>query len=97
MLDCHSRIHCGPEVKFFPDFYSRVNGPWDMLHFLPSARTLVAEDDLLEVIGSGFLELHDRAARAAGKARWADKAPENILYWRQWQLLLGDRCSSSRS
>ena len=24
-----------------------------------------------------------------GKARWADKNPENVLYWRDWDRLLG--------
>ena len=29
------------------------------------------------------------SATRAGKARWADKNPENVLYWRDWDRLLG--------
>jgi hypothetical protein len=92
ILDSHSRIHCGPEVKFFADLYGdRVRDPWRMLRFLATALTLVDSDELLDVLGPAFVEIHRRAALAAGKPRWADKVPENVLYCRQWQRLLGDR------
>jgi hypothetical protein len=91
ILDSHSRIHCGPEVKFFSDLYGdRVPDPFRMLRFIPTAQTLLEGDELLEVLGMSFVELHRRAARAVGKTRWADKAPENLIYCPQWQRLLGD-------
>jgi Sulfotransferase family len=43
------------------------------------------------VLGHGFVELHERAARRAGKPRWADKVPENVLHRAAWERLLGDR------
>lgn len=90
-LDAHSRIHCGPEVKFFRDFYGDYFtddlAPYRFLH---TARSLVPEDELLEVVGQAFVALHERAAHLAGKQRWADKAPENVLYTEQWQRLLGE-------
>ena len=91
ILNAHSHIHCGPEVKFFRDFYGDYpsDGRWE-LGFMATARSLVPEDDLLELFGRTFVALHERAATRAGKLRWADKAPENILYLSQWQRLLGD-------
>jgi Sulfotransferase family len=91
VLDAHSRIHCGPEVKFFRDFYGDyISDPLRHLRFFTSAHALVSESELLDVTGATFIALHERAALAAGKMRWADKNPENVLYLEQWQRLLGD-------
>lgn len=92
ILNAHSRIHCGPEIKFFRDFYADYfDDPLRHLRFLSSARAIVPEDDLLEVAGRAFVSLHERAAARAGKPRWADKNPENVLYLEPWQRLLGER------
>lgn len=92
ILDAHPRIHCGPEVTFFRDFHGDYfDDPLRHLRFATTARDLLPEPDLLEVLGRAFVELHERAARRAGKRRWADKAPENVLYAGHWQRLLGDR------
>jgi hypothetical protein len=92
ILDTHSRIHCGPEVTFFRDFYGDYfDDRLSHLRFATTARHLVAEIDLLEVLGRAFVELHERAAARAGKPRWADKAPENVLYLAEWERLLGQR------
>jgi Sulfotransferase family len=91
MLDSHTRIHCGPEVKFFPDLYGDAARDRFLLHFMSTARTLIEADELLQVLGPAFVELHDRAAQAAGKARWADKAPENVLFCGKWEELLGQQ------
>lgn len=89
ILDSHERIHCGPEITFFRDFYGDYrDDPLAHLRFTRTARALVSEDEALDVLGRAFVELHERAARRAGKARWADKAPENVLYTRQWDRLL---------
>ena len=57
-----------------------------------TARALVLpEDEALDVLGRAFVELHERAARRAGKVRWADKAPENVLYTAEWERLLGEQ------
>ena len=88
ILNSHSAIHCGPEVKFFLDFYGPPRGVKDDMN---TARALASEDELLEFFGRGFVELHRRTAQRAGKPRWADKAPENVLYWSHWQRLLGDQ------
>ena len=92
LLNAHSRIHCGPEVKFFRDLYGDYPAdPLTHLRFFTTARTMASESDLLDVMGGAFIALHERAAASAGKVRWADKTPENVLYLADWQRLLDDR------
>ena len=92
LLNAHSRIFCGPEVKFLRDFHGDyIEDELAHIRFLRSARAWVSDDELLEVAGRAFVELHERAARQAGKARWADKNPENVLYLDAWERLLGER------
>jgi len=93
VLDAHPRIHCGPEVKLFRDFYADylgVEDPIAHLRFMSTARSLLPEPELLEVLGAALVEIHERAARAAGKPRWADKAPENVVFLDEWGRILGD-------
>ena len=92
LLNAHPRVYCGPEVKFFRDFYGDYNNdPLSHLRFMTTARSLLPESKLLDLFGSAFVALHEQAAWLAGKARWADKAPENVLYLEDWQRILGDR------
>jgi hypothetical protein len=51
---------------------------------------MVAEAELLEIMGQAFVRLHERAAARFGKPRWADKNPENVLFLKEWSCLLGD-------
>jgi hypothetical protein len=92
IFDAHPRIHCGPEVTFFRDFYGEYeNDRLAHLRFARTVRDLVPEDDALDVLGRAFVELHESAARRAGKPRWADKAPENVLHTSAWERLLDGR------
>jgi len=90
LLDAHSRIHCGPEVKFFKDFYGDYLN--DELHHVRLFSTLsslgLMEEEMLSIFGQAFIKSHELAARKAGKVRWADKNPENVLYLKQWEQLL---------
>lgn len=91
ILNAHSRIYCSAEVKFFRDFYSDyLNDPIRHARFMTSARAMLTEADLLDVLGQAFVAMHDRAAVKAGKSRWADKNPENVRYLSEWQRLLGE-------
>lgn len=91
ILNSHSRIYCGPEVKFFRDFYGDYfSDPLNHLRYATSARSMLGEAELLHLLGDTFVRLHERAAANARKARWADKCPENVLYLEQWRTLLGD-------
>jgi len=93
LLDAHSRIHCGPEVKFFRDFYGDyLTDPLSHIRFFQTARQLgINEKDLLQRFGKAFIKLHEHAAKIHGKKTWADKNPENVLYLEQWHFLLGGR------
>lgn len=91
LLDAHSRIHCGPEVKFFRDFYGDylLHDPLSHIRFFKTARQLeIDEEYLLERFGRAFIEVHEHAAWKHGKKIWADKNPENVLYLDQWHFLL---------
>lgn len=90
ILDAHSRIHCGPEVKFLKDFYGDYqDDPLAHARFFTSARSYpVPEAWLLDTFGRAFVAFHERAAVAAGKPRWADKNPENVLYLDAWESIL---------
>jgi hypothetical protein len=91
IVNAHSHFYCGPEVKFFKDWHGDyVNDPIPHARFMASARAMLTESDLFEVLGQAFVDIHQRAARAAGKTRWADKNPENVLYLAEWERLLGD-------
>lgn len=92
LLDSHSRIHCGPEVKFFRDFYGDYQK--DELRHVRLFSTLatlgLTEEEMLSIFGQAFVKSHEIAASKANKVRWADKNPENVLYLRQWDQLLPD-------
>jgi len=90
ILDSHSQIHCGPEVKFFKDFYGDyLDDPLAHVRLFSTARSHeVNDDDLLDIFGGAFVRFHAAAAAGAGKPRWADKNPENVLYLRAWKRLL---------
>ena len=91
ILNAHSRIYCGPEVKFFRDFYGDyLNDPIKHGRFMESARAMLPKADLMEMLGKTFIKMHEQAAARAGKRRWADKNPENILYLAEWEELLGE-------
>jgi sulfotransferase family protein len=91
ILDAHPRIHCGPEVLFFRDFHGDYrDDPLRHLRFTETVRSILPEEEALDVLGRAFVEVHERAARRAGKVRWADKAPENALRTAEWGQLLGE-------
>lgn len=90
VLNAHSNIYCGPEVKFFRDFYGDYfDDRIRHLRFAESARALLPEAELFDILGKAYLRILDSAAQRAGKRRWADKNPENVLYLDAWNRLLG--------
>ncbi len=93
VLNTHSNIYCGPEVKFFKEWYGDyigVNDPIKHARFMQSARALLPEAELFQILGASLIKIHKRAAELAGKSRWADKNPENVLYLDLWENLLGN-------
>ncbi|MDZ7628382.1 MAG: sulfotransferase [Parvularculaceae bacterium] len=90
LLNAHSRIFCPSEIKFHKDMLRQF--PDDPLAFarLPATMTaLELPDDVwLDAFGRAFVTCYELAAAAKGKARWADKNPENVLNIRHWDRLL---------
>jgi hypothetical protein len=92
ILNSHSHIYCGPEIKFFKDWSGDyISDPIRHARFFESARSILPDDVLLAIFGKAFIEIHERAAQLSNKQRWADKNPENILYLNEWQELLGEQ------
>jgi hypothetical protein len=48
----------------------------------------LGSEEILDIFGGALIAAHEAAASKAGKSRWADKDPENVLYLEEWQRLL---------
>ncbi len=58
ILNAHSRIHRGPEVKFFRDFFGDyVHDPIHNLRFTTTARSLLPQPELFDLLGRAFLAM----------------------------------------
>ena len=93
LINAHSHIYCGPEVKFFRDFYAQYEqDPYAHIRFFSTARSLaIEEDQLLSVFLQAYIKVQQLAAKNSHKKRWADKNPENVLFLQQWQAQLADK------
>ena len=93
LLNAHSRIHCPAELKFFMDFHGTyaVSDRLAHLRFAATAKQFLPPEEVFDVLGGAFVELHHRAARRAGAVRWADKAPENVIFLDDWGRLLDEQ------
>lgn len=92
MVDSHSAISCGPELKFLIDFHDDYTSRDHLRHarFTTTARQALGDEGAFALLGGAFVSVHERAAARAGKRRWADKNPENVLYADAWDRLLGE-------
>jgi len=90
LLDSHSNIHCGPEIKFFKDRdHDYIEDPLGHVRFFSTLPSLgLKRAEILSLFGSGFVAAHEQAAAKAGKNRWADKNPENVINLDDWKTLL---------
>lgn len=92
ILNAHSRIYCGPEVKFLKEWhfdYINVDDPIKHARFIDSAKKILPDDELFAILGRSLISIHLRAMTLAEKSRWADKNPENVLFLDDWEKLLG--------
>ena len=90
LLNNHSEVFCGPEVKFFEDFYGTFkNDPMKHKRFFQTIRPLnVPVQRLLKIYGAAYIKTLNIAAKRNNKTRWAEKNPENVIYMREWEILL---------
>jgi Sulfotransferase family len=93
LLNGHPRIFCPPEIKFHKDLLGQF--PEDPLahgRLGSSIRALGLPTEIwLDEFGRALKRCYDIAALRAGKARWADKNPENALNVDHWERLLDGR------
>ena len=89
LLDSHSNVHCGSEVKFFNDYYNVLSDELRIFRFFETARSYnLPHETFLNIFGKAFVEFHKEAMNHARKLRWADKNPENVLYLNEWSKIL---------
>lgn len=93
LINAHSRIHCPTEIKFFKDLSGDYpEDPLAHARFFSTIRSAgLEENDIRRIFGRAYLQSRDLATRKAGKRRWADKNPENVLYLDAWHKLLKGR------
>jgi hypothetical protein len=93
LINSHSRFFCPSEIKFHKDLLGQF--PDDPLGFVRLPATIAAldlpTDVWIDAFGRAFVSCYELAAAAKGKARWADKNPENAVNVGQWDHLLERR------
>lgn len=92
LLDAHSAIYCGPQIKFFANYYSaEIDDPLAANRLFKTLRDQkIDEQTLLCTWGQALLSTYAELTRSHGKRRWADKNPDNIVYLTSWEKILGD-------
>ncbi len=92
LLDAHSAIYCGPQIKFFANYHSaEIDDPLAANRLFQTLRDQkLDEQTLLRIWGKALLSTYAELASSRGKRRWADKNPDNLLYLDSWEQLLGD-------
>lgn len=90
LIDAHSQIYCGAEVKFWRDLYSDYkDDPYTHIRFFTTARSTGLSDQMIKnIFGNAYISLLNHSMEMKGKKRWADKNPENLLYLNEWHDLL---------
>lgn len=89
MLDSHSRIACGPELKVLPSvasLWADLQQRWTGV----LAASHVHEGDVDRLFGTLVRGLLDPPRRAAGKARIAEKSPNNVFVFAHLHRMLPD-------
>jgi protein-tyrosine sulfotransferase len=89
MLDSHPHIACGPEFKLIPS----IANLWDhsVTGFLPVLQGYdLSKDDISTAYRHFIEELLSKYLRASGKARIAEKSPNNVFYFPQLAQIFPD-------
>jgi protein-tyrosine sulfotransferase len=93
LLNGHPRIFCPAEIKFYKDLLGQfTTDPLAHGRLGSSISALGLPTEVwLDEFGHALCRCYDLATRNAGKARWADKSPENAINIIHWNRLLGGR------
>ena len=89
MLDSHSRIACGPELKVLPSvarLWAELHGRWPEV----LADSHVQEADVDQAFAALVAGLLEPQRRASGKARIAEKTPNNVFVFGQLHRMFPD-------
>jgi hypothetical protein len=93
LLNGHPDIFCPAEIKFYKDLLGQFpDDPLAHGRLGSSIRALALPTETwLDEFGRALCRCYEIAASKAGKARWADKNPENALNVNHWERLLEGR------
>jgi hypothetical protein len=93
LLDSHSKVYCGPEVKFWRDLHGEYQeDPYAHLRFFATAKQMgIRTEKLREIFGEAYIQLITEAIRSKKKKLWAEKNPENLLHLNEWFELLNGK------
>lgn len=89
-INSHPRIFCPSEIKFHKDLLNQfTNDPFSFARLGATIGALKLEPEIWQdEFGRAFVRCYERSAREHGKARWADKNPENSINVHHWNRLL---------
>lgn len=93
LLDSHSKIYCGPEVKFWRDLNGNYQeDPYAHIRFFSTAKQMgITTEKLRNIFGKAYIQLITEAMTRKGKKIWAEKNPENLLFLNEWTELLNGK------
>ena len=89
ILDSHSRIACGPELKVIPsvaDLWAKFRSEY--APFL--AESWMGENEVDEIFRGFIANLLEPLRRHEGKARVAEKSPNNVFYFAHLHRIFPD-------
>ena len=78
LLNNHSRIYCGSEIKFFEDFFNNYAIKDDLknIRFFNTARNILPEDQLILLFGNSFTRLHEQEKKQEKNLDGLIKTPQ---------------------
>ena len=80
ILDSHPNIACGPELKVTPMIAEMWHG-FQTAHLPPLKEYLLTPDDINGIFGRLILSLLEKYRDNSGKARVAEKSPNNVFFF----------------
>ncbi|HMQ08532.1 MAG TPA: sulfotransferase [Saprospiraceae bacterium] len=93
IINSSNTIYCPPEIKFHKDLLTQyLNDELAFARLSSSIKVLdLPVEYWLDEFGKAFVNCYNKAAKQAGKNRWADKNPENCINIFHWHRLLNGK------